>query len=260
MYIVELFQPGTFLDGDDRTKAFSSQKLISCATNAFYEAHAALHFFLSSDVSNKESRATRQSRNIFFANRQSELEEYVISTSGLKMPSDYEQIRFETDKLLRKEKISFGMVPRFLKSAPSVIYAKAFLDAFSLIRRILIILRDENASLESLKDSCKLLDSYFPDLTKVRNSTQHIEDRMRGLGANRPLELKPINKDGFVASAGTLVMCSFIGSKFIATKDGGELGELDISFDSLQKMGEVIQMTLNSFQWYGLKVILPEIY
>ncbi|MXF14398.1 hypothetical protein FQ010_27010, partial [Escherichia coli] len=79
----------------------------------------------------------------------------------------------------------------------------------------------------------------FPDLRGVRNSTQHREDRARGLGVGRepkPLNLQPISNTFINAPQGALILNNLNGTKFGSTMSDGHYGEVDISPESLSKM------------------------
>lgn len=262
MQMIELYQPGVMLkcdDVDQRERFFPWQILINYITDSFYEAHSALYLLSNYSVPIKQDYATHRANRLLISQRRSEIEKLVISEFNLKYPYDHERIFFETEKILRKEKLESGVVPVFVNQSPQGIYAKAFLTAFALIKKIIDQLRREEGTPDALDEIFNLLNSYFPHLTDVRNSTQHVEERIQGMAHGKKIKLKPITAGAFTSPTGSMVIGSFDGSKFLATKADGELGEIDVSFESLEKMGEVIQKLLDAFEWSGYKEILPRL-
>lgn len=261
MQMIELYQPGVMLkcDEDERERFSSWQGLIMFIIHSFYEAHSALYLLSNSAVPIKQDYATHRANRLFLSQRRAEIEQSVISEFNLKYPYDHEKIFFETEKVLRKEKIESGVVPVFVNQSPQGIYAKAFLTAFALIKKIINQLRCEEGTPEDLDEIFSMLNSYFPHLTAVRDSTQHAEERIQGMAYGKKIKLKPITAGAFTSPTGSLVISSFDGSRFVATKADGELGEIDVSFESLEKMGEVIQKLLDAFEWVGYKEILPRL-
>jgi hypothetical protein len=100
----------------------------------------------------------------------------------------------------------------------------------------------------------------FPHLRGVRNSSQHMEDRSRGLGAGRnpkPLELKPIDNGLIKSEGGALVLNSLNGTKYGNTMADGHYGEVDVSPASMEALNAIFQDILNAFTWKGSKCHLP---
>src|SRR5439155_8339019 len=95
----------------------------------------------------------------------------------------------------------------------------------------------------------------FPTLREVRNSAQHVEDRIRGLGRGRqPLNLKPVQNQMVNAPAGgVLIVDSLNGNKFGGTLANGEYGEIEVSIASLERVRELVEVLIDSFPWKGPK-------
>lgn len=153
---------------------------------------------------------------------------------------------------LKREKWAKGELPRSYIHRFPFIHAKSFLynlDAIGNILKVLSKIKGVPQEVIKAKESFTL---SFPNLRKVRNSSQHIEDRGRGLGiGQQPLQLKPIDNFFIKATGGVLVLESLNGNCFGSTMDNGEYGEVEISLDSLLIARECIQNVINAFEWEG---------
>jgi len=95
----------------------------------------------------------------------------------------------------------------------------------------------------------------FPDLRRVRNTAQHLEDRSRGLGAGKnpkPMTLQPVeNRLISAPEGGVLVLNSLTDNRFGCTMSDGHYGEVEISPQSLQVLCGLLHEVLQCFQWKG---------
>lgn len=125
-------------------------------------------------------------------------------------------------------------IPRKYSHRIIFIHAKSFVQALDNFQRTLKTLSTYPTLPKGISEiENKLLD-FFPDLRGVRNSMQHMEDRIRGLdNRNKPLTLQPIN-DGFInAPNGAYAFDNLHNTKFKTTMSDGHYGEIDISKQSI---------------------------
>lgn len=91
----------------------------------------------------------------------------------------------------------------------------------------------------------------LPDLTKVRDTAHHHEDRARGLDRRgKPLDLKPIESGGIHAPGGAIVLNNLNGTRYGCTVDDGRFVEVDVTAGSLWAVRNAIQKVLDSVPWH----------
>lgn len=120
-----------------------------------------------------------------------------------------------------------------------LLYAKSFvysLDAMGQLVRVLTL-----ASLPpEARACCERFGSAFGGMRDLRNTLQHIEDRLRGLGRRgEPLPTRLI------------VLSSFKNGRFGSTTADGAYVELDVSRATLDHACGIIEDLLWSFSWIG---------
>lgn len=118
------------------------------------------------------------------------------------------------------------------------IYAQSFLHALHGLRKVLGVLATSEAP--SGLDKVRLrFDSSFPDLKGVRDSTQHIEERLLGQAKGKPIQA-PIRWIGNLS-----------GNRFEMTMENGQVGGVEISKASLDVAGSCVQGAIECFEWTG---------
>jgi hypothetical protein len=91
----------------------------------------------------------------------------------------------------------------------------------------------------------------MPEVRRVRNSVQHVEDRARGLGpSGKPLDLKPVDNRAINAPGGGVLILNMLnGSRYGSTVADGRYAEVDVTSQSLLAVRDAIQKVLNSLAW-----------
>ena len=118
------------------------------------------------------------------------------------------------------------------------IYAQSFLHALDVLRKVLGVFGTPKA--HSGLDEVRLrFDSSFPDLKGVRDSTQHIEERLLGQAKGKPIQA-PIRWIGNLS-----------GNRFEMTMENGQVGGVEISKASLDVAGSCVQGAIECFEWTG---------
>lgn len=254
MYIFEVTTPGTWLDYPDRDWTWKIEGLLRNLQAQFYEANTALNLFEQAR-SQQSSQCTREQWQAD-ADRRSQIRREVEAELGFESSRDsWERISQETDVRFKREKWSNGHIPRELERNVVSIFARAFVYALDGFDKFLGVLAAEPGVPGNLSDLSAELGSNFPSLRGVRNTTQHLEDRSRGLGAGRspkPMTLQPVeNRLISAPGGGVLVLNALNGNRFGCTMSDGHYGEVEVSPQSLQTLCGLLHKALNSFQWKG---------
>lgn len=258
MYILELVKPGDCLGYQDRDLAAKFESLLYHLESAFCDANIALNFFLL-ELSNGPSKITSEQYRQELEERKI-IHEQVCQEFGDQTHANYDKIRFEVDRRFKIEKWKNGELPKSHQNRIKFMYARSFLYALDTIEKFLKVLSEEEGRPQLIADLHLQLKSDFPDLTGVRNTSHHLEDRARGLDAQKvpqPIKLKPVNADFIVGSQGDLILDNLHGTKYGCTMANGRYGVVDVSLDSLLKVQSIIQNVFDAFEWVGFRHHLP---
>lgn len=125
------------------------------------------------------------------------------------------------------------------------IFAHSFLDGMVKVSNTLRIMTEkkrtpyiEDATRQKIKLIYSEFNKTFPKIWDVRNSWQHIEDRMRGKGKfEKELNVK------------MLVLSTLSGDNLSYTVDEGQVHSIAITKDTLVKAEYFVQQTWNCFEW-----------
>lgn len=93
----------------------------------------------------------------------------------------------------------------------------------------------------------------LPDLTGVRDTSHHLEDRVQWLDRNRKkLTPMPVMNDAVHApDGGVLILNSLNDNRFGCTMNNGEFGEVEVSVETTKVAQLAIQGILDAFSWKG---------
>ncbi|MEJ5991668.1 hypothetical protein WG902_16815 [Ramlibacter sp. PS3R-8] len=233
------------------------QNQLQALTSQFFEANLALNLFVASSSTPSFASRDAWERD---AQRRSEIRNAVESELGGWGVADWEAVHLESELRFKREKWSNGSVPREFEHKVPFLYARAFLYALDAFDKILGALSREPQVPSQVSDWHAQVEVQFPHLRGVRNTSQHVEDRGRGLGAGRnpqPLDLKPIDNNFIKAPGGALVLNSLNGSRYGSTMADGHYGEIDVSPQSMEQVQRILVGVLGSFRWQGPKQHLP---
>ncbi|GGF79853.1 hypothetical protein [Wenyingzhuangia marina] len=132
------------------------------------------------------------------------------------------------------------------------IFAHSFLDGMVKVSNTLRIMTEERKTpyIEAetrakINNIYYEFDNAFPNIWDVRNSWQHIEDRMRGKGKFE----KELN-------AKMLVLSTLNGHNLTYTISDGHIHSIEISKKSLIKAQYFVQQTWDCFEWIKGKEII----
>lgn len=262
MYVFEIITPGTWLDGEDRTWSWKVENLLQSLKSQYFEANLALNLFIAAS-STRPSFAEPDNWKRDSQRRREIRQEIEREYGGFTGHEHWDDIHFETEVRFKREKWSNGGQPREFEHNLPFVYARAFLYALDSFDKFLGVLsREEGVSVVVAQLHAQISEA-FPDLRGVRNTAQHLEDRSRALGAGRnpkPLDLKPVeNKMVNAPNGGVLILNSLNGSKYGSTMADGHYGEVDVSPESMERLQNILQNTLELFKWHGPKQHEPSV-
>ncbi len=122
-----------------------------------------------------------------------------------------------------------------------LIYAKSFVYAMDAATQLVRVLEKQEQLPTMANDHCKRFLSQFDELRHLRNSLQHIEDRLRGIGRGG----KPIPSH-------LLVLGGFRNNNYFgATTSDGRYVEIEISASVLFQAYSIIEDLIWCFDWLG---------
>lgn len=255
MYVCELIMPGNFIVHEDREYSRKFEGLIRHLENTFYEANVSLNLFIKEYNNVGSYNGKSYDEALAELQKRRDLQALVSSEIGI---DSFEQVNFEVEKRLKRERWSEGVVPASHQHCLLFIFAKSFLYALDAIRKFINAMSEEHGAPVKIKELHDRINDSLPDLRAVRNSTQHLDERVRGKGNyGKRLEPKGVTNEAYNFPPGTLIFDSLNGSKFGTTMADGHYGEVDVSLETLLIIRDILQEVIYSFQWEGLKELLP---
>lgn len=152
-----------------------------------------------------------------------------------------------------KEHRNWAKFDAFTRYLPGF-YAKSFVFALDSIGKILTQLaklsesEDIPTTIVDIKDEFY---AHFTDLTSLRNSFHHYEDRSQGNAFGNKINIQEANHEVFEQPTKFLMLGTFSGNKYSCTGADGNLASIEISEENLVKAVEFIQKAINLFTWTG---------
>ena len=136
-------------------------------------------------------------------------------------------------------------------------HARTFISSLDLFDKVLKVLAAEPGVPDSLKDLQAEMKAAFPSLRGVRDSVQHLEQRLQGEARGKALPAKPVDNPLVKAQSAVGIMNNLNGSKYGTVTEGGEYREVDVSPKSMERLQQILQNVLKSFSWKGPKTLSP---
>lgn len=138
------------------------------------------------------------------------------------------------------------------------LYAHAFLYAVDAFRKALRALMRGPNQPSALAAVNAQFEEAFPHARGIRNSAQHMEDRVRRLVRGKPLPEVPINTPLVQApSGGMLWVGNLVGNKLSYTVEDGTIGEIEISPTAANRLAALFSACLALYKWVGPPVPIP---
>lgn len=248
MYIAEIQYPGTWLDIEDRDVAFEIEGMLRHMVDLVSEAAIALTFFENSLGAKHDPESEwRQDAAI-----RREIDEKLREELGDDYYQDYDNTRLESECQVRRRKMELGIVPRAYVHKIPFIHARTFVFAVDSFGKFL----DELTKYEQVPEEIVIHQERFnellPSVRKIRNSAQHIEDRLRRYGSWQDKRNgKKMEVDGFFG------LSNLAGNRLGYTIDDGTYQEIEISESTFKILLDTMNNILPLFKWKGPASIEP---
>ncbi|HIF9167453.1 TPA: hypothetical protein ACX6QH_002672 [Photobacterium damselae] len=263
MYIANIEYPGTWIQSENDNKAFELSNLLSSMETHLADMAISLTMFeeVARNSSVRRDHAVEWEKDR--ALRQQVENEY---KQGLPTDEDiyqnYDYHRSEIEKLVRREKLKQGIIPRSYEHRYVFIHAHSFISSADSFSKFLNVLAEES-ELSAISELIEELNTNLPALRKVRNSAQHSEDRSRGYGKpadvrkKKKMDLKPVDNGMIKSDSGVLALSCLNGNRLGYTIDDGSYQDVEISVNTLAYLSEIFQKALNCFEWHGPVQLKP---
>jgi hypothetical protein len=256
MHIFEIFIPGIRIDSKDDDWAWKIGNIVSALESSYIEANYSLNLFLSAKC--KRDDNNREKFDEIFR-RKAEISRSVDRKYTDKFDIyAIHSINLEVDVQYNREQWQQGRVPSQFEHRLPFIYARVFLYAVDSFGKLLGVLSQEAGVPSRMVGIHADFEAAFPHVRGVRNSAQHVEDRVRGIGfRGKPIEYKPLDEPFIRASGGVHISDCLCNSTYGSTMADGHYGKVEVSPESMKKLQRIFQETLNCLSWEGPKRHLP---
>jgi hypothetical protein len=253
LYILEVVTPGTWLVLPDKEKTRQIERLVDLLKMKFLAANTALILFEHYNSLREYRREQRKTDRVIAPERHERMRQQVEIEFGARGESiDWSGISKEVDRRLRIEDRANGKLPVEMETNLPHIYAREFLYSLSVFAKCLRALAQEPDMPAALSDAVIEMDKAVPDLNGVRDTTQHLEDRVRSLDRKgQPLKIKPTATEPFAGAANLLLLDVLSNSRYCSTKENGEVGAVDVSRETLRSVHNVLTQVIQAFMWEG---------
>ncbi len=261
MIIFELIKPGVSPTGNDPETEARLFQTLNAIIECFYKVNTALNLFEEEKVNTPKYFSQQFDNNEKWLVRRAFHEKKYRNENSIQ-PFEYpDDMSFKLDVAVKRERWAEGFLPFQMNICIADIYAQAFLNSIDLIRKYIKSLSHDNLLPHKIKNIYTEFKDAFSDLDGVRNSLQHQEQRLKGefIKKGRPekIDLKPFDI-GIVQSNGeALIGEGLLGNVIISTMEDGHLGGFEVSIDTLNTLGCLVQKLLDGFEWVGFPVHFP---
>lgn len=251
MRILEIVQPGTWLESPDRNWAHSTFTQIHLLTDRFFEAHASLIDFEQARFRHRHRHDPEQRKKDDERKAAISIEAY--AKMGLRV--GHEATSLESEVRFKREAWAAGRLPYEFEHGSQFRAARSFVYALDSFGKHLKVLAEKTPNTPpALSNLHAAFVAFLPDLTGVRNTAQHTEDRGRRLGKGENKPLPSTGDSAGIVSPGVtdLLVLDFLQeTRYSATMADGNVGQIDVSYASLEIAQKVLQAALDAFVWTG---------
>ncbi|WP_367256527.1 hypothetical protein [Pseudomonas sp. stari2] len=250
MKVFDIVKPGTniVLQGFSDEERHRVESLVFAITRAFETAAVALEMFKTASA---ESRLIVNSREEFqYRRARTEELRKELDSKSIAAQLDLDAMHKRDNEITRLflvEQWRKGEVPSAFKSHKVAIVARAFIFALDEFEKCLKKLTKK--VLPGWNGLAKVYDEMlaeFGSVYDVRNTAHHLEDRI--LGQNR-------HGDKIVPGGGVFIE-NFDGSRYMTLLENGQQGYVDISDESMDRLGAVLISFYACFTWDGRESLL----
>jgi len=160
---------------------------------------------------------------------------------------------------LKRERWLSGVLPRSYAQRLVFVHARSYLFALDRLERCFAGIVEHAEAPSAAKDEYAIFVAAFPQLSDVRDSVAHYDERSVGKGrGGGKLKLKPVSKRMIEAPGGALIIELLNDRHFGCTLADGHYGEVEISIDRLSTAAGCVQRLLDAFDWQGPSRHVPD--
>lgn len=262
LFVAELIQPGTWLDGFEGEERRDVAMLLFWTTSCLSDAALSLSMFVASREQPPESEALRrqaledQEERRQIRNR---VEGEIGSLPHCEDWSEWlQEVEYRAEVEFNRARWARGKPPdEYLHRLPFV-HARSFVTALDGVQKGLRGLAEIEPVSENLQDILDRLEQDVPALTDLRNSIQHGEDRLRRKGpGGKDIEPEPIETPEIRTAGGAVVYDNLSGHRYGCTLADGTFAEVDVTSGTLLRVRDAVQEAMDDFQWSGPRQMLP---
>jgi hypothetical protein len=245
-----LFLPGSKIALPDRQVAADLESLLGAIESELASAAISLGTYIDSKAlvpPNDSSKATWR-RN---ADERSAYEEQVRQELGLDQwdRSRDDEIRLEAERRRLMDAFTKGRVPDGCHFHMTAVPAKGFIVACHTIRSAMVqCSRVKETQVQANANiAVASIDVAVPNVTAVRDSMSHIDERVRGLAKGKPI--KP-DRNIFATAFQRKNSLGY-------TNADGKYAEVPITQAAFNGCVQAVQTFLNSLPWTGYSRVFP---
>jgi hypothetical protein len=215
--------------------------LIGLCDSSLVDAALALRMYQAA----RPTATSVMDREAFEAKRakRRDFEDEVRRDWGLK-PHDYskyQEVSVECDLRLIRKNLEDGVLPSTFEHRISFVHAKSFLFSIDMIRKAISRMMSCASAVAAAQEALDLIDRELPDLSHVRNSAAHVEDRVLGMKNNN----KPI------PHGGALFIGNLEGDVYSGTIADGRNAGVAVTDHSIVAAHSAVQGLIDKLAWNG---------
>ncbi len=251
--------PGTWIDLPDGQVAHRVTTLLSLLDQSLTDAAISLGAYQDARAS-QGSFQTRMGEGHEMSALRAIFEQQVRAELGVTRydRAREDEVSVETERRVLNDIFAAGRMPRSYRHRIPFVHAQGFLSSVFTIRQTLVQCERIGEIRTQAEAALARLDAGLPKLKGVRDSTEHIDERVLGEEHGRRIETKPITAGVIHAPAGgVLVVGSLMGDNFTNTLANGELGEVPVTRAAFDLCVQIAQDYLRSLPWRGGPRVVP---
>ncbi len=271
VYVFPLRYPGLKITGLPDAVASEVLTLLRCCEGHLADAAIGLSYFEAAQRDAVDKIVRRDNPQAYwFADqaRRRPLEEQcrrLHPEPPFESPEQWTRWRNEVDDCVHLRLLDAdtdrGVAPHgYIRRLP-FLYAHTVLFVCDGIDKTLGVLARRPDLPPGVKDAHGYLTGALPGLRSVRDSSHHMEDRVRRLGKyEKPLDLKPVTHSmiGTGPAGSVFGLDSLEGDHLCTTGTDGAYHRFPITAGTVKVAQQAVQRSLDSLNWEGHSTVTPE--
>jgi hypothetical protein len=147
------------------------------------------------------------------------------------------------DAIFDRERWARGQAPKQRPWRLSLIYARSFMHSLNRVRLLLTALAQTPGMPKSRRTQAAEFERRFPGLAGVRDSSEHLHERIRGQARK--------GRKRLTLPTSTVLSENLAGNKLVSTMDDGKPGAVEISRTSVAVAAKCVQGVIDALAWRG---------